>query len=118
MSVWCRILGSSADISAATFSSKLYSVSSQKGGKLFSGRESASERTLRRWTLNSDRRAQLKGELGAIELWDLHYFGTVHDKKAEDAFRARQDRRKQLLGEMMLIDTDAQVFRLSFRRLT
>jgi hypothetical protein len=38
----------------------------------------------------------------------------VHDKKAEDAFSARQDRRKQLLGEMMLIDTDAQVFRLSF----
>jgi hypothetical protein len=72
---------------------------------------------LRRWTLDPDRLALLRAELAAIRLWDSHYDKTVHDKIAEDAFRARQERRKEVLKEMMLIGTDAQLFRLAFRRL-
>jgi len=72
---------------------------------------------LRRWTLDPDRLALLRAELGAIQLWDSHYDKTVHDKIDEDAFRARQERRKEVLKEMMLIGTDAQLFRLAFRRL-
>lgn len=57
--------------------------------------------------MDPDRLALLRVELAAIQLWDSHYYKTEHDKIAEDAFRARQERRKELFYEMMLIGTDA-----------
>ena len=50
--------------------------------------------------MNPDRLSRLKSELAAIELWDSYYYRTEHDKIAEDAFRARQERGKELLDEI------------------
>ena len=70
----------------------------------------------RRWTLDPGRLGLLKVELAAIELWDRHYYTSMQDKLSEDAFIARQKRRKELLDEILLIGTDAQAFRLTFGR--
>jgi hypothetical protein len=60
--------------------------------------------------------ARLKVELAAIELWDSEYYRTIHDKIADDSFRTRQVRRKELLDEIVHISgPDPRVFRLSFR---
>jgi len=60
--------------------------------------------------------ARLKSELTAIELWDRHYYQTQeHDAIDEDAHRQRQERREELLGEILRIaGADPRVFRLSF----
>jgi hypothetical protein len=67
--------------------------------------------------LDLHRKALLKAELAAIELWDNDYhIAAKHDKIDDDSFRARQIRRREVLGEVHL-DSDPRAFRLRFLQL-
>lgn len=65
--------------------------------------------------LDLHRKARLKAELAAIELWDNdHHLTSSHDKIDDDSFRARQIRRRELLDEIHFMDSEARAFRLRF----
>jgi hypothetical protein len=68
--------------------------------------------------LDSDRLAQLKSELAAIELWDSDYYrAKVYSKIDDDSLQARQERREEVLDEILrIVGPDPRTFRLSFRK--
>lgn len=65
---------------------------------------------------DADRLAKLKSELTAIELWESDYQRVQkHDNIDAAAHRHRQERREELLAEILRIaGADPRVFRLSF----
>ncbi len=66
--------------------------------------------------VDTDRLAKLKSELVAIDLWDSQYYRTqLHDEIEEVSYRHRQERREEILSEILRITgADPRVFRLSF----
>jgi len=62
------------------------------------------------------RLATLKAELVAIELWDSDYYrAEMRDSLDEVAHRQRQERRENILTEILSITRiDPRTFRLSF----
>jgi hypothetical protein len=68
--------------------------------------------------LDLDRRALIEAELAAIDLWDNDYrLAAEHCTSEDDSFRARQDRRRELLAEIVrLAGSDPCTFRLNFRK--
>ena len=63
--------------------------------------------------MDSDRLGKLKSELTAIELWDNDYYRTtVHDRIDDDSLRVRQDRRKEVLDDILrIVGADSRSFR-------
>ena len=66
--------------------------------------------------VDRDRLAKLTSELTAIELWDSDYYRAKrHDDIDEASYRHRQERREEILSEILLISgADPRVFRLGF----
>lgn len=65
----------------------------------------------------ANRLSELKAELAAIDLWDSDYYrAKQHEKIDDDSYRARQERREEVLDEILrIVGADPRVFRLRFQ---
>jgi hypothetical protein len=67
------------------------------------------QRVLFMKALDPNHISKLEAELCAIELWDYVYFeAQVHDKISSDSFRARQERREEILRTATFMITTNQ----------